>query len=533
MTKLEIEVEQFVADSLQHYMPWTNAGHGKIIHDAIWGTLPLSAAEIDIIDCPLVQRLRFVGQIGLAFFTFPSARHSRFEHSIGVMAMVTKMATALNQTVVPSDPLVSGRQLEELRLAALLHDVGHGFLSHISETMYEGHQWILDAKKRPEIAGAKAHEILSCRIVQSPAFRKFFDKLRLKHKSTDPNFASADLGNVAQLILGLYPEDPDGSIYLGDMLNGPFDADKLDYIARDAYFTGLTMSVDIERLLNTLRVSLDEDETGRKTRRLVTTLRGSTALEQVLLSKLRLYDVLYHHPKVRAADRMIGNIADYMSQHEGVLSDTREGDSQEDPAAAIVLHNPVDHLKHTDGDFLSLRAHKNPNLQRMIRSIRNRELPVKALVISSRTVTQRDAFLRLLRTFAFSSEAREGTKELQKKIYAEIPVEQKQGYIADDIIVDIPELPKLTEAPLMKVLSHDENGNEKLEILNQVTHVHDWCSTRMLNKWCGHVFSPPALQRATNSAAIQVFEREFKLLYHQPLTFNRLATTLANIHPTP
>jgi len=526
MTDFETEVTQFVTDCLRHYHPRTRPAYPKVLHDAIWGTLSISAAEIDVIDCPLVQRLRFISQTGLAFFTFPSARHSRFEHSVGVMAMATKMATALNESAGVSDPSITPRQLQELRIAALLHDIGHGFFSHISETMYGAHAWIQDVKRQPDMAHAKPHEILSWLMVRSPAFSTLFAKLQKKHRSTEADFADARLENVADLILGLYPEDPDGQAYLGDILNGPFDADKLDYIARDAYFTGLTMSVDIERLLTTLRVMWDpegEDGSNRRTRRLVARLTGSMALEQVLLSKLRLYNVLYHHPKVRAADRMMTNIADYIREHEGVLSDSPVASVDQDLEPAIVLHSPVDYLKFSDEDFLALRYHKDRHLRRMIRSIRERELPVKALVISRRTLTDRDALRRILSKWVFSCDARDMQKSLEKKIYAEIPVQDKEGYIADDIIVDIPELPMLTEAPLMKVVTHDQHGQEKLESLNDVTRVHDWCGTSMINKWRGHVFSPPALQIATNRAAKSVFKRH-------GFTFHRLATTLANIH---
>ena len=525
LTELETQVQQYVAYQMQDYRPWTLPRHGKILHDAIWGTLSISAAEMDLIDCPLLQRLRFIGQIGLAFFTFPSGRHSRFEHSIGVMAMATKMATALNETSAPGEEHVTKRQLQELRLAALLHDVGHGFFSHISETMYGPDPRIQTAKDQAEAPLADAHEILGYLIVRCAAFRSFFSDLQDRHESADAHFTEVQLDNVAELILGRYAEQPEEHIYLGDILNGPFDADKLDYIARDAYFTGLTMSVDIERLLNTLRVRWTNDEPDGQRQRLVTTLGGATALEQVVLSKLRLYHVLYHHPKVRAADRRMGNIARYMRRREGVLSTSREGSTDEDGQAVIRLHSPVDYLKHTDGDFLGLAGHRDPDLRRMIESVRRRELPVKALVISPSTVTARHMCMKIISKVAYppKEEGDQLGRALEEEIYAEIPEQEKAGYIAADIIVDIPKLPELEEAALMKVISYDEQGREKLEILNDVTHMHDWCGTSMVNKWRGHVFSPRALQIATNRAAISVFQR-------RGFTFHPLATKLANIH---
>ena len=509
MTELERALELYVKAQLGGYKPRAAPGRHKIIHDPLWGTLSLSAAEVDILDCPLLQRLRFIHQTGLAFFTFPSARHSRLEHSIGVMAMATKMASALNENEAPPETLVNPRQMQELRIAALLHDIGHGFFSHISEVMYGSHKWITDIRRQPQFAHAKPHEILSSLVVRSPVFEEFFKSLQQKHWKHARDFASIKLENVALLILGIYPEDDGAYMYLGDIINGPFDADKLDYIARDAYFTGLTLSVDIERLLYKLAVRpVEEDETpvGTARRRLVATLAGSTALEQVVISKLRLYEVLYHHPKVRAADRMMGSIGEYMAAHQGALSQQPQTVGHPDTNDVIRLENPTSYLKHPDGDFLCLARHQDNNLRQMIDSIRKRCLPVKALVISRRTVLKRDMLRIMLSRWSFTSEARQMLKLLAKKIYDDIPATDQEGYIADHIIVDLPEMPQLTEAPLMKVIRHDEHGNEKLESLNEETRVHDWCSTAMINKWRGHVFSPPALQRAASEAAIRVFK---------------------------
>lgn len=525
MTELERALELYVKAQLGGYKPRAAPGRHKIMHDPLWGTLSLSAAEVDLLDCPLVQRLRFIYQTGLAFLTFPSARHSRFEHSIGVMVMATKMASALNENEAPAETLVDPRRMQELRVAALLHDIGHGFFSHISEVMYGSHKWITAIRRQPEFAHAKPHEILSSLMVQSPVFEEFFNGLRGKHRKHAPDFASMKLENVALLILGIYPEDDGAHMYLGDIISGPFDADKLDYIARDAYFTGLTLSVDIERLLYKLAVRPVEDDNipdGTPRHRLVVTLGGSTALEQVVISKLRLYEVLYHHPKVRAADRMMGNVGEYMETHRGVLSQAPQTTEDQDTNDVILLENPADYLKHTDGDFLCSARHRDNNLRQMIESIRKRCLPVKALVISRRTVLKRDMLRIMLSRWTFRTEARQKFKLLAQKIYEEIPLKDKQGYTADHIIVDLPELPQLTEAPLMKVICHDEHGNEKLESLNEQTRVHDWCSTAMINKWRGHVFSPPALQRAASDAAIRIF-KEYGFEFHPS------ARTLANI----
>ena len=86
---IEGEVEAFVKEKLDGYTP-CDVGK-KIIHDSVWGTVEYSEWEMQLIDSPLFQRLRDINQVGLALFTYPSARHSRFEHSLGVAAAVKRM----------------------------------------------------------------------------------------------------------------------------------------------------------------------------------------------------------------------------------------------------------------------------------------------------------------------------------------------------------------------------------------------------------------------------------------------------------
>ena len=102
----------------------------KIIHDSVWGTQVLEGWEVAIMDLPLLQRLRSIHQTSLAFLTFPTALHTRFDHSLGVCAGTKRLASQVLD-------LESGDDLhDELAAAALLHDIGHGPFSHLSEEAY-------------------------------------------------------------------------------------------------------------------------------------------------------------------------------------------------------------------------------------------------------------------------------------------------------------------------------------------------------------------------------------------------------------
>src|ERR1035441_2708010 len=128
--------------------PVMNLKPYKVIHDHLWGTNRFSWRELVLIDSPILQRLRRIHQTGLAFQTYMSARHSRFEHSIGVVTIASRTFDALwrrdrdtIKTIVNALALGDvessvSKLREEMRLAALLHDTGHSLYSHASERVY-------------------------------------------------------------------------------------------------------------------------------------------------------------------------------------------------------------------------------------------------------------------------------------------------------------------------------------------------------------------------------------------------------------
>ena len=118
----------------------------KVIHDPIWGCVKFESWEVAIIDTPLFQRLRDIYQVGLGVFTYPAARHSRFEHSLGVVAISSRMIESLKSQNL-SFIQVSEYDVIDVRLAALLHDIGHCFYSHLSETFYGDLPQFIELKK--------------------------------------------------------------------------------------------------------------------------------------------------------------------------------------------------------------------------------------------------------------------------------------------------------------------------------------------------------------------------------------------------
>lgn len=513
-TELETAVEEFVASQLEHYEPSTPQRRRKAIHDALWGTVVLSPAEVAVLDCPLLQRLRLIHQTALAFYVYPSATHSRLEHSLGVVAVATKLVESLNAKKGPD--FITPLQRQQLRLAALLHDCGHGLLSHVSEHFYQRHQQIVSLKKQPMYQAAKPHELLAYMIVRSKSFAKCFSKVRERYGKDDKIIASIDdekLREIADMIIGR-SSSPDKA-YLSCIINGPFDADKLDYVTRDSYFTGLRLGVDIERLLYALDTAPVDADGGAKETRLVAISSAATVLEQILFSKIQLYPCLYHHAKVRATDTMLITFLEYVRDLYGKLK--REGGKQVG-SPQILLDSPTDFLRYTDYDLLNINLHQHEELRNIIQCLRDRRLPLKALVVSSITVEKNmDEITRLI-AGEYSPDPYYVLDGLRKEIHSALPSGVKGT--AYDIVVDFPGLPPLNEATLSTIL--EPNG--KTVPLNSFFPTHDWLQTYVAKKWKGHVFCPAHMQHQVNKAAIEVLEAKLKV------KFNNLATDLANLH---
>ncbi|MGN0988851.1 MAG: HD domain-containing protein, partial [Eubacteriales bacterium] len=128
-------INEFVTRQLSGYKPQKSSD--KVIHDPIWGSVLYYGWEIQVIDSPLLQRLRDISQLGSADLTYTAARHSRFEHSLGTAAVAGRMISKLRDIYRDSvDVRITNADIYKIRLTAILHDVGHCFYSHLSEGVY-------------------------------------------------------------------------------------------------------------------------------------------------------------------------------------------------------------------------------------------------------------------------------------------------------------------------------------------------------------------------------------------------------------
>lgn len=292
-------------------------GSEKVIHDPIWGSVVYTRWEVQLIDTPLFQRLRDLRQLGMAEYTYPAARHSRYEHSLGTVAIASRMLENLRARYgtkkSESDPatVITDRDIHTVRLAALLHDIGHCVFSHLSESVYGEmpefkavRKWVLEDCGQ-EIS-PKPHELMSYLIITSDSFLRFFYKnIAFPGKGSRTSCAKL-LREAANMVIGV-----NNFVHIGERLvcrsfltgiiNSDFDADKLDYTQRDSYTAGIALTYGVDRFL--MKLVIGRRETRDYTEfRLAVTENALITVEELIFNRNILYVYLYRHQKVLATE---------------------------------------------------------------------------------------------------------------------------------------------------------------------------------------------------------------------------------------
>ena len=371
--ELSKDVDKFVQEKLEKYS--TKDIEAKTIHDPIWGSIEYSEWEMQLIDSPLIQRLRGISQVGLAVLTYPAARHSRFEHTLGVAAATKRLVDRIN--INSNDFKIDANIKNKLILAAIMHDVGHCFYSHLSESIYGNLKDFAELRKDiKDILGVKpkAHEILSFLIVNSDSFKSFFS-----NKLNYPNKRNLEklLEDVGKIIIGV--NITNGNViesYQTSIINGSFDVDKLDYIKRDSYTAGLALDFDIERLFTKIKVhtiSIGE----KVEQRLVIQANGVTAIEELTFCKIMLFSYIYYHQKVLITEDIIKDYAQALLKLDLINSYSD---------FLRIDESSLFDLAKKQGDNKPFPHYGNISLEQLAYNVKNRELPKRCLEVSQSIV---------------------------------------------------------------------------------------------------------------------------------------------------
>lgn len=229
----------------------------KIINDPIYGFINICDDILyDLIEHPFFQRLRHVKQLGLTHLVYPGATHNRFQHSLGSLYL---MESAIN-VIRSKGHMISEEEAQAVKIAILLHDIGHGPLSHSLESFWmEGHN----------------HETLSMRIM---------------------NFINQEYHHKLDLAISIYKNDYNKK-FLHQLVSSQLDMDRLDYLRRDSFYTGVSEGVvGSDRIIKMLNVYEDQ---------LVIEAKGIHSIEKFLIARWIMYWQVYFHKTVISAEQLL------------------------------------------------------------------------------------------------------------------------------------------------------------------------------------------------------------------------------------
>ncbi len=293
------------------------------IRDAVHGFVSLNDWEKEIINHPVFQRLRRIRQLGLTEMVYPGAVHSRFEHSLGVLHVASRMFDMIVQR--RGDFLKSELGYKEagldkartlVRLSTLLHDVGHAPFSHGTEELMPVQQ---DSGKPYK------HEQYTAAIVRF----KMRDVIE-NHKLNKLNYnITAD--DVAAFIEGAPVSSIASHLLWRDLIAGQIDADRADYLLRDAYHIGVAYGkYDLDRLIYTLSVALDPESQGPI---IAIDKSGLHVAEALILARFMMFTQVYFHHTRRAFDHHITNAMKHLLSGAQACSDLDRKDAFPPPTS--------------------------------------------------------------------------------------------------------------------------------------------------------------------------------------------------------
>ncbi|MCS7106576.1 MAG: HD domain-containing protein [Acidilobaceae archaeon] len=294
--------------------------HRTIVQDSIHGVIPLNVAEYEILQTPFLRRIHDIKQLGLANLVFPSATHSRLEHSLGVMHIAWRMGRrAVEASMRSSDVCAAifercdqssfASFLQVVRLAGILHDIGHLPFSHMSEEAVEA---ILSySELSPGGEYEKLHELYTQTFISKLAniLGDEHEDLELYLQATrEALFGRDGRGRGIARDIGLKEEAL--GLVKRIMSNYIVDADRLDYLVRDATFTGVVYGfIDIDRMVESLEVRV-------KGGRLLMEFnpKASQAVEDMFDARYKMYRTLYFHHKLGAIKLAVKRAFDYIRE---------------------------------------------------------------------------------------------------------------------------------------------------------------------------------------------------------------------------
>ncbi|PKP11390.1 MAG: phosphohydrolase [Bacteroidetes bacterium HGW-Bacteroidetes-4] len=394
----------------------------KIINDPVYGLIELPRGKVfNLVEHPWFQRLRRIRQLGLTELVYPGARHTRFHHALGATYLMTMALDVLRS----KGHLINAEESEAAIAAILLHDMGHGPFSHALE-----------------------HQLVNVRHEQlSLVFMEALNK---------------EMNGALDLAIAIFTNQYEKG-YLHQLVSSQLDVDRLDYLRRDSFFTGVSEGVvSSDRIIKMLDVVDDQ---------LVVEKKGIYSIEKFLIARRLMYWQVYLHKTVHAAEQLVLSIlkrAVFLAQQGIDLFGT--------PAMRFFLYNKV-----TLNDFKNpdLRAHGKNVLELfallddddLIASIKvwvSHPDPVLSRLCAS--FVNRTLFKNLIQDKPFESEKIAQLKEKVSRAY-HIPLADASYFVISDTIEN-----SAYKQETDKILIKEKDGT-----VTEIVNVADMLNIRALS----------------------------------------------------
>ena len=394
----------------------------KVVLDPVHGYIELDDFAQELLATPQMQRLRRVRQLGYSNLVYPGANHTRFEHSLGTMHLATMLTKNLDS--------IEGDKKTEIKAASLLHDIGHGPFSHVTENIIDNYTRRRHEDIKEVLGKGEIGEIL-------------------KKYGVSP-------GNVAKHVKG--------ETSLGQIISSEIDVDKMDYLVRDAHYTGVAFGVvDYNRLIN--KMDFYED-------RLVVERGGLKAAESLLVSRFWMNTSVYYHHVTRISESMCSKAVEYMIENQDL-----------DPSGLRQMD---------DIDLVAAMRNSTGYAGELSRRLDARKLYKRALYVGLEDVGK-------------------GVLKHRDKIQrAEHEIAELAGVDPQCVLVDIPKTPEMLEMRAMIKTDH------RMIPLNEASHFVSILQEAHMDNWRMGVYSPKEHCEAVGKAARDYFDvkkaiKQFKL----------------------
>ncbi|MCX6662967.1 MAG: HD domain-containing protein [Euryarchaeota archaeon] len=389
----------------------------KVVRDPIHGDIKITGILDDLLKTPEVQRLHNIKQLGFAHLVFPGAHHTRFEHSLGSSMIASQIADILG---------LKEMEKKLITCAAQLHDIGHGPFSHtlesilmerfgvdhvdLTEKLILGNYDILDAKEQQFISAPKVHEILD------------------KHQVNKKDIVNIVRGKLSK------------KSYLSQLLNSTIDVDQLDYLMRDAYYTGVAYGmIDLQRLLQTIMIHKGNLTMMRK---------GVNVVENILMARALMYSSVYFHKTVRIPELMLSKALEEIPDAE-----------------------PFEFFRMTDAEIMTSLKTMGPFQQEIITRLKYRDLFKQAYAVSLQDLDKQG--VNVVKRLEDVSTRREKERELEDVFH--IP----KGHI----IIDIPRPELLRAEPRINKTDIQVMDRNEIKTLDDFTPVAKAIRSRIAPDW--------------------------------------------------